>query len=150
MTDPASHASGKLAPTLAAELHTIVGRLKRRLREHGGRSDLTQAQASVLLLLEKDGPATVSSLARVEGMRPQSMSAIILPLQQNRLVSGAPDPNDGRQILFSLTRKCQNWIQKGRAARHDWLTTTIQQKLTLHEQEKLAGVVSLLARLAED
>lgn len=138
------------ASTLAVELHAILGKLKRRLREHGGRSDLTPSQVSVLLRLEKDGSATVSSLARAEGMRPQSMSAIIAPLQETGLVSGSPDPNDGRQTLMSLTRKCQKWLQEYRAARQDWLATALQEKLSAQEQERLAAALKLLTRLVED
>jgi DNA-binding MarR family transcriptional regulator len=135
---------------LAAEIRTVSGQLKRRLREHGGRHDLTPSQVSVLLRLEKDDAATVSSLARAEGMRPQSMSAIVTSLQEAGLVSGAPDPGDGRQTLMSLTPKCLKSLQDGRAARQDWLATTISQKLSAQEQEKLQGALELLTRLVEE
>jgi DNA-binding MarR family transcriptional regulator len=138
------------ASTLAAEIRTVGGKLKRRLREHGGRSDLTPSQISVVLRLEKDGSATVSSLARTEGMRPQSMSAVVAPLQESGLVRGAADPSDGRKILISLTPKCVKRIQEGRAARQDWLTTTISQKLSAHEQKQLQAALELLTRLVED
>ena len=138
------------ASILAAELRTLFRKLKLRLREHGGRSDLTPSQISVLLRLEKDGAATVSTLARAEGMRPQSMSAVVASLQEAGLVRGASDPSDGRQTLMSLTPKCLKWLQEGRAARQDWLTTTISQKLSVHEQEKLQAALELLTRLAED
>ena len=131
-------------------MRTVFRKLKLRYREHGGGNDLTPSQASVLLRLEKDGAATVSSLARAEGMRPQSMSAIVTPLQESGLVSGAADPSDGRQTLMSLTPRCLKWLQEGRAARQDWLTTTITQKLSAHEQEKLRAAVELLKRLVED
>ena len=139
-----------LASTLAAEIRTVLGKLKRRLRAHGGRNDLTPSQISVLLLLEKDGSATVSSLARAEVMRPQSMSAVVTSLQEVGLVSGAPDPGDGRQTLMSLTPKCLKWLKEGRAARQDWLTATISQKLSAREQERLQPALELLARLVED
>jgi DNA-binding MarR family transcriptional regulator len=138
------------ASTLAAEIRSVCGKLKRRLREHGGRSDLAPSQISVLLRLENDGSATVSSLARVEGMRPQSMSAVVMSLQEAGLVRGAPDPSDGRQTLMSLTPKCLKSLQEGRAARQDWLTTTISQKLSAQEQEKLRAALALLTRLVED
>jgi len=139
-----------VAWTLAAEMRTVFRKLKLLVREHGGGNDLTLSQVSVLLRLEKDGAATVSSLARAEGMRPQSMSAIVTPLQESGLVRGAPDPGDGRQTLMSLTPKCLKWIQEGRAARQDWLTTTISRKLSIHEQEKLQAALDLLTRLVEE
>ena len=138
------------ASALAEELRAILGKFKRKLREQGGRSDLTPSQVSVLLYLEKEGPAAVSSLARAEGMRPQSMSAIIASLLEAGLVSGSPDPNDGRQTLMSLSRKCQKLFKESRAARQDWLTTIIQKKLSSQEQEKLSAAIHLLARLIED
>jgi len=131
-------------------MRTLLRKLKLRYREHGGGNDLTSSQISVILRLEKDGAATVSSLARAEGMRPQSMSAIVTPLQESGLVSGAPDPSDGRQTLMSLTPKCLKWLQEGRAARQDWLATTISQKLSVHEQEKLQAALELLSRLVEE
>jgi len=139
-----------LARTLAAEMRTVFRKLKLRYREHGGGNDLTPSQASVLLRLEMDGSATVSSLARAEAMRPQSMSAIVAPLQKSGLISGAPDPDDGRQTLLSLTPKCLKWLEEGRAARQDWMTTIISQRLSVHEQEKLQEALELLARLVED
>jgi DNA-binding MarR family transcriptional regulator len=135
---------------LAAEIRTVCGNLKRRLREHGGRDELTPSQVSVLLRLEKDGSATVSSLARAEGIRPQSMSAVVTPLQESGLIRGTPDPSDGRQTLMSLTPKCLKRLQEGRAARQDWLTATISLKLSVREQEKLQAALELLARLVED
>jgi len=131
-------------------MRTVFRKLKLRVREQGERNDLTSSQISVILRLEKDGAATVSSLARTEAMRPQSMSAIVTPLQESGLISGTPDPSDGRQTLMSLTPKCLKWIQEGRAARQDWLTTTISQKLSVHEQEKLREALELLRRLVAD
>ncbi|MFZ0633828.1 MAG: MarR family transcriptional regulator [Acidobacteriaceae bacterium] len=150
MSSRKSSSQTTLARTLAAEIRAVYRKLKLRYREHGGGNDLTPSQASVLLRLEKEGSATVSALARAEGMRPQSMSAIVAPLQESGLVMGAPDPSDGRQTLMSLTPKCLKWLQEGRAARQDWLTATISQKLSVHEQEKLQATIELLARLVED
>jgi len=139
-----------LSRTLAADRRAVFRKLKLRIREHGGGNDLTPSQASVLLRLEMDGASTVSSLARAEGMRPQSMSTIVAPLQKAGLVHGAPDTGDGRQTLMSLTPKCVKWIQEGRAARQDWFAATISQKLSVQEQQKLQMALELLKRLAED
>ena len=146
---PRNHQSTR-APALAQDLRALLGKLKRRLREQGHVGDLTPSQVSVLLRLEKDGPATASALARAEGMRPQSMGPVIAALEGAGLVSGAPDPNDGRQTLISLTDACRKWAQEGRAARQDWLTRTIQARLSPREQDELAAAVELLKRLIDD
>jgi len=150
MAFPQSNSDGSLAFELAADLRATFGQLKRKLRQHGGQDDFTPSQIAVILRLEKDGPATVSSLARAEGMRPQSMSAVIASLEEMGFVAGAADPNDGRKTLMSLTEACKKSIEDGRAARQDWLTQTIQQKLSIQEQQQVSSAIHLLARLTED
>lgn len=136
--------------TLARNLRALMGKLKRRLRDEALIGDLPPSQVSVLLRLEKDGPATASNLARSEGMRPQSMGTIISALESAGLVSGAPDPADGRQTLLSLTDACRKWADEGRAARQDWLTRALRARLSPEEQGKLAEAVALLERLVDD
>lgn len=131
-------------------MRSVFRKLKLRMREHGGHNDLTPSQIGVVLHLETHGAATVSSLARSEGMRPQSMSAVVAPLQEAGLVRGAPDPGDGRQTMISLTPKCLKMLQDGRAARQDWLTMALSQKYSAREQEQLKAALALLTRLVED
>ena len=135
--------------TLAAEIRVMAGQLRRRLREQSSLGDLTESQLGVLRRLDSEGPATVSALARAEGMRPQSMGANIAALETAGLVSGTPDPDDGRQTLWSLTAACRERVKAGRIAREDWLYRTLQSKLTATEQEDLARAVELLKRLVE-
>ncbi|QOY92004.1 MarR family transcriptional regulator [Paludibaculum fermentans] len=135
---------------MASDIRTVFGKLKRRLRQHGHHHDLPPSQVSVLLRLETEGSATVSHLARAEGMRPQSMSSVVAPLQQAGWVKGAPDPDDRRQTLMSLTPKCLKMLQEGRAARQDWLTARVSQKLSVQEQQQLQAALALLTRLVED
>ena len=127
-----------------------MGKLKRRLRDQAHAGDLTPSQVSVLLRLERDGPATASSLARAEGMRPQSMAPLLNALEGVGLVSGAPDPADGRQTLFSLTEAFRKSVEEGRAARQDWLTRTLQARLSPQEQDEVVRAVELLKRLVDD
>ena len=150
MTKRSPRPDFETASDLAAQLRTVLSRLKRRLREHGGREDLTPSQISVLLRLEKDGAATVSGLARAEGMRPQSMSTIVTSLQDAGLVRSSSDPKDRRQTLMSLSDKCEKLLREGRAARQDWLTATILEKLSAQEQRQLSTTLDLLNRLTED
>jgi len=150
MNRSASSAHSELASAVALEIRTVFRKVKLHLRGQGKHGDLTPSQVSVVLRLEEGGPATVSSLARAEGMRPQSMSAVMMPLQQAGLVDGMPDPNDGRQTLMSLTPKCLKWLKEGRAARQDWLARRISEKLSVREQEKLRAALDLLSKLTED
>ncbi|MBV8380007.1 MAG: MarR family transcriptional regulator [Paucibacter sp.] len=150
MSTPSTAGLAPDAAALATDLRGLVGKLRRRLREQSNDGDLTNSQLATLIRLENDGPATASGLARAEGMRPQSMSAVIAPLVAAGWVVGAPDPNDGRQTLFSLTDLCRQWIQEGRAARQDWLTRAVQAHLTPAERAQVAAAVVLLKRLVGD
>ncbi len=134
---------------LANDLRLVIGSLKRGMRQQGHVPDLPWSQVSVLGRLDREGPATVSALARAEGMRPQSMGANIAALESAGMVSGSPHPSDGRQTLWSLTPSCEAWIKAGRAARHDWLFRAIRAKLSPSEQRELASAIRLLKRLVD-
>ena len=132
---------------IATELRVLVGQFKRRFRDKVNLGDLTASQLAVLGRLDSDGPATVTTLARAEGMRPQSMGANIAALEAAGLVSGAPDPNDGRQTILSLTAACKEKVKVGRMACDGWLIEAIQKTLSSAEQHELARAIELLQRL---
>jgi DNA-binding MarR family transcriptional regulator len=135
---------------LAGELRALIGKVKRRLREQSDLGDLTGSQLSALARLEREGSGTVSSLARAEGMRPQSMGAIVAALEAAGLVQGRPDPNDGRQTILSLTEACRERVTKKRAARQDWLVRAIAARLSSQEQATVAAAIALLNRLVDE
>jgi DNA-binding MarR family transcriptional regulator len=138
------------ATSLAAELHTLNGKLKRKLREQASAGDLTPSQAAVLRHLGHNGATTVTALAKMEGVRPQSMGATVAGLEELGLVKGSPDAKDGRQTILSLTPACRDMIRTGRAARQDWLLRAIQSKLSAEEQAQLAFSLRLLSRIVDE
>lgn len=147
-TDPRPP-KGLALKTLALELHALSGKLKRRLREQASAGDLTPSQTAVLGQLDRHGPTTVTALARIAGVRSQSMGATVASLEATGLIKGSPDPADGRQTILSLTPACIALIKNGRAARMDWLLKAIQTKLTPQEQDQLAAAIKLLNRLVD-
>jgi DNA-binding MarR family transcriptional regulator len=138
------------AVSLAAELHALNGKLKRKLREQASAGDLTPSQAAVLRHLGHNGATTVTALAKMEGVRPQSMGATVAGLEALGLVKGSPDAKDGRQTILSLTPACRDMIRTGRAARQDWLLRAIQSKLSAEEQAQLAFSLRLLSRIVDE
>lgn len=134
---------------LAAELRISGGRLVRRLREQSHPGDFTSSQKSVLLRLDRDGPATVSALARAEGVRPQSMRITVAGLEAMKAITGKPDPTDGRQTLVDLTPAFRKTLKASRVAKEDWLVLALQTQLSPDEQRELASAVRLLQRLTE-
>ena len=142
-------ADASQASAIAVELRVLIGGLMRRLREQADTEDFSWSQKSVFVRLERDGPATVTTLARAERVRPQSMGATIAKMEEAGLVSGAPDPGDGRQTIYSLTAKCHALVKAKRRAREDWLSQALESKLTSGERKQLAAAVELLKRLAD-
>jgi DNA-binding MarR family transcriptional regulator len=133
---------------LAGELRDVLAKLNRRLRAHARPEDVTPSQIAVIKLL-MNGPATVTALARAEGVRQQSMGATVASLEAAGMVAGAPDPNDGRQTVLSLTPACRRMINTARAKREDWLFHAIETHLKASEQKQLALAVELLKRIAD-
>lgn len=149
MNTPLSPSEALPLAGLAGELRISVGKLMRRMREQIHPNDLTSSQKSVLLRLDRDGPATVSALARAESVRPQSMRVTVATLETLGAVSGEPDPSDGRQTLIVLTPGFRKVLQANRAAKDDWLFRALHAQLSEAEQAELASAVKLLQRLAE-
>lgn len=141
-------ASSPDTAALAGELRVVVVQLVRRLREQAEGSDLTRSQSSALLRLERDGAATATALARAEGVRPQSMAKIVGALEDAGLISGSPDPKDGRKTVLSLTEAAREELRTGRIAKNDWLTHAIEATWSADEIAGLASTTELLRKLA--
>ncbi|MES1211988.1 MAG: MarR family transcriptional regulator [Leifsonia sp.] len=133
----------------AGEIRALAGKLRRRLREQADAGEFTTAQASVVIRIEREGPATGTELARAEGMKPQSMGAILVLLEERGVLVGHPDPGDGRKTIWSITPEARRTIDQARATKEDWLLRTIESRLTAEEQRRLAEGVHLLSRLLE-
>ncbi|HLL77995.1 MAG TPA: MarR family transcriptional regulator [Ktedonobacteraceae bacterium] len=132
----------------AGDLRALIGRLSRRLRQISVGGELTLSQASVLSMLEREGPATPGALASKERISPQSMGAIIASLEAVGLVSRSPDPNDGRCLVISLSEAGRQTIYGARQEKEEWLARTLAENFTPQEQQTLIAALPLLERLA--
>ena len=132
----------------AGELRALLGRLTRRLRQTIAVGDITLSQASVLSLLEREGPATPGMLATKERISPQSMGSILISLEGLGLVSRTPDPTDKRSLVISLTQAGIQMVQGARRQREERLARTLAEHFTAEEQQALIAALPLLERLA--
>jgi DNA-binding MarR family transcriptional regulator len=110
--------------------------------------EMTLSQASVLSLLEREGPATPGVLATRERISPQSMGTILISLEALDLVSRTPDPNDGRCLVISLTEAGLQAIHGARRQREERLARALADNFTAEEQQTLIAALPLLERLA--
>ena len=137
----------KTDPALvASQLRVVIGQLIRRLRaEHG----FPLSQGAVLGRLDRGGPQSVSDLAVVERVRPQSMAQTVGDLEVEGYVTRSPDPADRRRALVQLTQRGHEELEADRRRREGWLAQAIASDLSPKEQELLADAVEVLRRLAD-
>lgn len=91
--------------------------------------------------------ATTAALARAEYVRPQSMRLTLGALESQGLVERAPDPEDGRKSVMSLTESGTATLAEVRAAKRDWLAQALAAGLDGAERRTVAEAVELLDRL---
>jgi DNA-binding MarR family transcriptional regulator len=130
------------------ELTTAMGQLLRRVRSETSSDELNLSQLSVLARLDMHGAMTTADLARSESMKPQSMGAILVGLEQEGLVEREPHPSDGRQILFAMTAKGTEVRRKRGIAKREWLLAAVA-KLEPAELRTLIDAIPLIKRLSE-
>ncbi|OBK48539.1 MarR family winged helix-turn-helix transcriptional regulator [Mycobacterium sp. 1081908.1] len=140
---------GDSAVAAARDLRVLFSRLRRRLRSLGVDDDLTPSQTAVLTRLWKEGASSASALAGAEGVRPQSMATIVAALERRGLIERAPDPEDGRRQVVSLTVKGRRRAESDRRLREEWLARAIQERYSERERRIILDALSLLERLTE-
>ena len=127
-------------------LRLLVGRI--RARTPPELQEFSWTQNAVLVRLEKNGPATSADLARVEGVRPQSMSTALKLLEKKGLVERKAHPTDGRQINIKLTARGITLRRNSKEATYAWLSRAIAG-LDRQEQTTLFKAGELIKRIAE-
>jgi DNA-binding MarR family transcriptional regulator len=125
-----------------------IGLLARRLRAATAAQELSWTEAGVLGRLAQDGPATTADLARAEGVRPQSMGAIVAALEEQGLVERKPHPTDGRQVNIELTAKGATVRKSAKDAKRTWLAEALAQ-LDARDKETLFEAGEIIKRLVE-
>lgn len=144
-----SDALSETAAQAASDTVVAVGRLIRRLRELAAEGDLSSGQASVLVRLAKQGPATASELAAAERVRPQSMATIVMALERAGLVERNHDPEDGRRQLISLTELGRERRLDDRRAREAWLARALQEQCSQAQLRTIIEAMALLDTVAQ-
>jgi DNA-binding MarR family transcriptional regulator len=132
----------------AGDLRALIGRISRRLRQEDTADEISLSQASVLKLLERHGPATPGALAVAERISPQSMGATLATLETVGLVSRAPDPDDGRRVVMTLTSAGEQALNGVRRNREERMARALTDGFTAEERQAFIAALPLLDRLA--
>ena len=135
---------------IASDLRLVVGRLVRKLRQaKNSVSDVPMSEASVLARLDADGPDSPSSLAALEGVRPQAIAVTLAALEQRGLVSRAVDPADGRRSVITITAAGRKIVTDRASTALGRLADAIDTEMSAAERAELRRLLHLLDRLVE-
>ena len=146
---PATARSANNVGQVAAALRVSVGLLVRRMRQIPVEGELTLSETSALARLDRGGPTTPGALAKQEQISPQSMGATLAALEARGLIERAPDPDDGRRAVMSITDAGLALLRSRRNAKVQQLARALSTDFTPDELDQLAAVAPLLERLAQ-
>lgn len=143
--------SGSGRSSAAVDLDLAIQRLRGRIRSESGldNSPWSRSQLSALDRIVHGPPSTASDLAAAESMRPQSMAAVLGPMEQEGLLVRHRDPQDGRRMLIAATETGREVLQSVLELRNAWLTAAVDHVLRPEEYDVLPVLVDVLNRLAD-
>lgn len=133
--------------TLTTDLRLACMRIARRIRFESG-DVVAPHQFSVLVRLE-EAPRTLGELAASERVSAPSMTRTVNGLVERGLVSRADHPDDGRQVIVSLTADGTATVRDIRRRRDQWMAVRLAV-LDDEEREVLRRATAILARLAAE
>ena len=142
-----SSAKDLAVDTLAADLRVSLMKSARRLRAGNYDVEVSDAQYSVLAVLDRQGPCTARKLALIEGVQPPSISKTLSGLAERGLIQRTVDPADGRQSIVQLTSPGRELVRETRRRRNAWLAGRLSE-LSADERAVLASAAEILRRIA--
>jgi DNA-binding MarR family transcriptional regulator len=134
---------------VAGALQASISLFLRRVRQAQIQGDLTLPESTALARLDRGGPATSSALAKQEQISPQSMGATLSALETRLLVERRPDPQDGRQVVLSITDAGRQVLGDRRNARTERVAQALSNGFTRSELAHLMAAAPLIERLAQ-
>jgi DNA-binding MarR family transcriptional regulator len=134
---------------VATELRACLGPLVRRLRRVRVEAELTLSQLAILSRLERDGPATPTTLAAQEQIRPQSVAALVGALEERGLVTRTQGAHDRRSVVVATTARGSAYVGGLQREKTRALARALATELTSAELDCLKSAIPLLARLGQ-
>jgi DNA-binding MarR family transcriptional regulator len=126
---------------VADALHSAAIHLLRRLRKEDEQGGIGPARLSVLSVLVFGGPMRLSDLARIEQVKPPTMTKLVAGLEADGLVRRRADGADARAFRVHATRRGTTLLHEGRRRRVSKLAAALTR---LHHDE-----LAVLTRAAE-
>lgn len=135
----------------AARLRMAIVRTSRRLRQEaaGAVGELTPTSAAALATVERHGPLTPSELAEIERVKRPTATRTLRVLGEAGLVERAPDPEDGRSALVSITAAGRERLRRLRGRKNAYLARRMRD-LPAADVETLERAATILEGILEE
>lgn len=135
----------------AARLRMAIVRTSRRLRQEaaGAAGQLTPTAAAALATVERHGPLTPSELAEIERVKRPTATRTLSGLEDAGLVERAPDPEDGRSALVSVTAEGRERLRRLRGRKNAYLARRMRD-LADDDVAALARAAEILERMLDE
>jgi DNA-binding MarR family transcriptional regulator len=133
--------------TLATDLRLACMRISRRIRLESG-DVVAPHQFSVLARLEESA-RTLGELAARERVSAPSMTRTVSALEDLGLVARTSHPDDGRQVVVSLSDHGRTVVRDIRRQRDQWMVVRLAG-LDDVERDILRRAAAILARVAAE
>ncbi|WBF47576.1 MarR family transcriptional regulator [Serratia rubidaea] len=127
---------------LADELRQVISAVVRKVRV--ATATVRTSQHETLDLLDTHQALSVAELARLRGVKHQSMRLVINELERQGMVQRQKSPQDARVQLIVLSQCARALLADARAQRTSWIAAQIADKLDDAACEDLKkGLVAL-------
>ena len=135
---------------VAVELRAATSQLMRAMRATLPTSGASMAQLSVLGQLYRHGDLAPTDLARLEGVRLQTLTRLLATLEEQGWARRQADPADGRRSVLQLTPRGARLLGDHVHRREASLERAITETLSASERRTLLDACALLSRLAAE
>jgi DNA-binding MarR family transcriptional regulator len=135
----------------AARLRMAIVRTSRRLRQEaaGAAGQLTPTAGAALATVERHGPLTPSELAAIERVKRPTATRTLRMLGDAGLIERAPDPEDGRSALVSVTAEGRERLRRLRGRKNAYLARRMRE-LPGDDVATLARAAEILEGILEE
>jgi DNA-binding MarR family transcriptional regulator len=135
----------------AQDLRVAIGRVARRLRqlyatERQGAASFIEL--GILVHLEREGPASPTTLAAGEGVTSQAIAGVVRELERRALVERTGGQTDRRRVAVAITDAGRELLMSREHAVVGAMVTALADEYTPAERRQLESAVPLLNRLA--
>ena len=136
----------------AQDLWVAIGRVARRLRQLYATERESAAsfiELGILVHLQREGPASPTTLAAGEGVTSQAIAGVVRELERRALVERTGGQQDRRRVAVAITDAGRELLISRENAVVVAMVKALAEEYTPAERRQLESAIPLLNRLAK-